>query len=118
MPLKRVKPASSKRQKYQAIYAKRIRQWKKENPRCCVPGCNRPTEDCHHSRGKTGILLLVEEAWKPVCRACHDKVRASGDGGATQGVDWARRMGILCAPGQWNTCPPDLRRKWEARYGL
>lgn len=68
---------SPKRQKQETQYNKRAKKFKEEHPLCQIgiPGtCTHFTQDVHHEGGKENDLLLKEEWWRAVCRACHDWV--------------------------------------------
>jgi hypothetical protein len=58
-----------------------------------------PVVDVHHTRGRSGRLLLMEEFWIAVSRRGHRWIH---DHPAE-----ARRAGLLCALGEWNTMPKD-----------
>ena len=93
-----------------ALYAKLKRRWFKENPSCCVPGCTWPTQDLHHVRGRLGILLVIVELWRPLCRPHHDKLKQPG------GVAWGRSLGLLPPAGGHNTVPPELKEKYAKQF--
>ncbi len=85
---------SKKRQKEEAQYNKRVKEWKLENPWCraCpavfpMDPAPQPTKDCHHMAGREGKLLLDEKWWLPVCRDCHSWIGAS--------PNTARELGLL-----------------------
>jgi len=85
------------------IYRKRVSEWLKEpkNHRCIV--CTllyvppRRATQCHHSRGRRGALLLMEEFWKPVSMWGHNWI--------DRNPDKARDLGLLCNKGLYNTVP-------------
>lgn len=101
-PRKRIRAVSRRQRARSAAYNARVKVWKAENPVCLV--CQkhdlemfdkpRPTEDCHHQRGKLGPLLMDERFWIPVCRPCHAWIDANRNA--------ARAMGLLCQRGEWN----------------
>lgn len=94
----RVRPRSTKLASGMNLYRKRAKVYKIENPTCAGPGCRRPTEDVHHTRGRSGKMLLLAEFWKPVCRKCHDWIAANP-------LD-ARAVGLLCEKGKWGDPHP------------
>ena len=54
-----------------------------------------PTEDVHHSRGKSGLLYFDVRWFVPVCRKCHIWI---GDN-----LEKARELGVVCDKGEWNS---------------
>ena len=54
----------------------------------------RPATQVHHVRGRLGKLLLDQMYWLPVSAVGHRWIHDH--------PDEARRMGYLCAVGQWN----------------
>lgn len=100
-------PKISKRQsKRLSVYHARVKVWKRG--RNCVgnvirykgkPVCNpkeHPCQDCHHSRGRLGPLLMDERFWIPVCWRLH----------AFIGEHPAAAVELkLLASGPWNTLP-------------
>lgn len=82
-------PKQSKKQaKEEAKYNRRVKAWKKEpgNTVCAVPGCGKPTEDCHHSKLR-GIYLNDESTWIPMCRPHHDAIKLNSE--------WAKSMNLI-----------------------
>lgn len=73
-------------------------QFLKLNPICDWPGCDKPSTDIHHHRGKVGRLLCDDRHFKSVCRHHHHIVHSS--------PAEARKAGMLCEVGQWNTYVP------------
>ena len=53
-----------------AKYLRMLPAWK-EGKTCCYPGCERPAEHCHHSKGR-GVYLLEVSTWRPMCAEHHD----------------------------------------------
>ena len=93
----RIHPVSKSRAARLGVYRRQVAAWRKrqENRTCRYPGCGRQKPDVHHSRGRSGVLLLEEQFWIPLCREHHVWV---GDHPFE-----ARQMGLLVQPGQWNT---------------
>lgn len=101
-PRKRIRRASTKRAKELRQYAVRAKEWKEIHPFCRAChlihlGPIRKTKDVHHSRGKIGRLLLMEQFWVPVCRTCHNWI--------DQNPNAARKLGLLCEKGLFNSVP-------------
>lgn len=69
-PTKPINKVSPKQKKLNSEYGTAVALWKKENPVCNFPGCDKPTEDCHHSRGR-GKYLMDKSTWIPLCRGHH-----------------------------------------------
>ncbi|MDE2020476.1 MAG: hypothetical protein KGJ13_09095 [Patescibacteria group bacterium] len=69
-------------------------------PRYCWPDLQLATQ-CHHKRGRRktreGDLLLAQEWWTPVSAAGHDWI--------DRNRDEARRLGLLCEAGEYDTWP-------------
>ncbi len=53
-----------------------------------------PATEIHHTRGRTGTLLLDERFWEGTCRWAHIWIGAH--------PAKARELGLLCAKGDWN----------------
>lgn len=72
-PRKTPKKQSDKMKDALKEYNARVKEWKKENPKCkanCNEYCTKDTDDCQHLRGR-GVYLMDETTWMPVCRSCH-----------------------------------------------
>lgn len=69
-PLRRV---STKHAAELKLYNKQCMAFKLDNQLCEVelPGCNRYTQDVHHTAGR-GPNLNKVETWMAVCRSCHN----------------------------------------------
>ena len=67
------------------------------HPWCQVYGKPNLATQIHHSRGRSGTLLLDERFWLAVCPSAHDFIHR--DPAA------ARANGYLCALGEWNKPP-------------
>ena len=68
-----IKKVSVKQKEKNTEYGIRVKEWKKENPKCkanCNQYCTKETDDCQHLRGR-GKYLMDESTWMPVCRSCH-----------------------------------------------
>jgi hypothetical protein len=57
--------------------------------------CRKPATELHHGRGRLGELLMDQNYWLPLCRVCHNWAHTH--------IDEARKVGLICAMGQWNT---------------
>jgi hypothetical protein len=80
-------------------YRKLKREYLKYHTTCqgpCAPGT--PSQDVHHKRGRIGRLLCEVNHWLPVCRGCHDWIHKN--------IEEARKLGLICEPGQWNVYAP------------
>jgi hypothetical protein len=87
-------PAMSKvRHARMKEYLKARKKFLAVNRKC--KRCGKPSTEIHHSRGRIGRLLLMEEHWVALDRCCHNWV---GDNPVE-----AREAGLLCELGQWNT---------------
>lgn len=79
---------SDKQKEKNAEYNARVKEWKKENPKCKAmvdPDCTGKTRDCHHMK-KRGDLLMVEKYWLPVCGYCHDWIGRNSDDARRRGL--------------------------------
>lgn len=94
-PTGRLRPISDVRKESLNVYEKQKRLFMSRHKRCQRPGCLKKATDLHHCRGRIGTLLTDERFWKVLCRTCHNWV---GDNPTE-----ARRLGLLCEPGEWNT---------------
>jgi nitrate/TMAO reductase-like tetraheme cytochrome c subunit len=70
---KPLSPKSSKQQKLDAIYSILREKFLKHHPMCeaNLPGCSLNAHDIHHSKGRTGNLMLDDTEFVAVCRSCH-----------------------------------------------
>ena len=92
---RRISPMSARRREQSKEYRKIVTRLKRERPICEVPQCGAKSKDLHHSKGRVGSLYTDERYLKMVCRKCHDRIQVD--------IPWARSVGMLCQPGQWNT---------------
>jgi len=72
-PVKEFKPlrkSSIKYGKQLTIYHRGLPGWKLKNSVCAVPGCGKPTVDCHHQIGR-GIHLNNDKYKIPLCEIHH-----------------------------------------------
>lgn len=95
MPRKRSK-AMTKRMK---IYNQEVKKWLKGKtcavfPFCVVYQRPNPATQCHHLRGRVGSLLMDKRFWLPVSAEGHNWIH--------ENMEQARKLGFLCAKGQWN----------------
>lgn len=100
---KRINPISAQMRQALKDYAKEKRLWKSEpqNQLCIVTG--KPATDIHHTRGRRGDLLCLSILWLPVIRSVHDWI--------ADNPDLARKAGLLCPAGKWNTTPTEAEIK-------
>lgn len=93
---KRVAPISARRRKASLPYRKAVAEFLIANPRCQCgrPGCRRPSDDVHHTRGRAGPLLMDRRFWRALARPCHDWVG--------ENIAEARSLGLICPEGLWN----------------
>lgn len=87
-PKKAIKKVSKKHWEELNEYSERVKEWKKENPKCKAmvdPDCTGETRDCHHMK-KRGDLLMVEKYWLPVCGYCHDWIGRNSDEARKRGL--------------------------------
>ena len=75
-----------------AGYLKLRAAFLRSNQTCAVYPWKK-AEDVHHMRGRVGKLLCDVRHWLAVSREGHEKIGRE--------PEWARRMGYLCAKGQW-----------------
>lgn len=111
MKLSRAKwprPISPQRRLELAEYARLKKTWWVFNwgdilsPRC-------PADHVHHTWGRTGALLNVTDLWVPVSQHLHDWIERNRD--------MARRLGLLCPEGRYNSMPTQEELA-EFKYGL
>jgi len=73
-PRPTIAKVSDKRKVLNAEYSILAEQFKRDNPECKAKienVCTKATEDVHHQKGRIGDLLMDEDYFLPVCRACH-----------------------------------------------
>ena len=112
-PRKTVNHVSKVRSAQLREYSRMVKAWKAlpENRMCSYTGgCDKPTTDCHHSRGKIGALLTDARWWKPPCRMHHDWV-------GSHPVE-ARALGLIAPSGQWNTSPEQRQKTLDRNAAL
>ena len=80
----RLRPRSKKREKLDAIYYEKRREFLALNPDCHI--CGGIATDVHHT-ARRGANYLNVLSWLPLCRSCHAKVESNGK--------WARENGYL-----------------------
>lgn len=92
-----------KKQKENAGYNRAVKIWlQKPANRVCRVTLKRnirqePATQCHHKRGRLGALLMDKRFWIPVSDDGHKWIDANRK--------QARRLGLLCALGDWNKIP-------------
>jgi hypothetical protein len=63
-------------------------------PVICDDSCNTKRNlECHHKRGRSGLLLFDLRHWSAICPSCHAWIHAN--------EDRARELGLLCDRGDW-----------------
>ena len=97
----RVRPRSRRMTKLMAYYNGVVKpQFLEANPRCAVHrDDHHAATQIHHKFGRASTLLLDARFFKGVCSAGHAFITAEPAA--------ARRAGLLCAAGDWNTPPND-----------
>ena len=97
--LKPIRRLSKARCKLMTEYLKRVKIWKLNpvNLMCGHPHCGSKANDCHHKLGRAGKLILDERYWVPVCQTHHEWIHTHPEA--------ARKVGLLCAVGKWNSNP-------------
>jgi hypothetical protein len=104
-PLQRRKPmrrASTKRARELALYRKERDAWLLLNPVCDVcPGIwhgpRHAATQVHHTRGRIGRLLRMQEFWLAVCDRCHAWIHDN--------PNLARKYGLLAPSSEFNVVP-------------
>lgn len=113
---RKIKARTNMRMGQEAIYRSEVRKWLTlpENKWCRVwlvseafrvelasAGQHRvkplPATQCHHIRGRRGPLLLARQWWCPVSSEGHQWIDRNPDA--------ARKLGLLCRVGEYNTVP-------------
>ena len=102
-PRKPLRKVSKRRQKDNAVYARKKKAFLDEHQWCAV--CLRFVWDreVHHWAGRVSKLLLEERLWLAVCPHCHEWIHNN--------PSQARRRGFLAPKGCWN----DYKRAMAAR---
>jgi hypothetical protein len=98
---KRVRGRSKRMERLMAYYRQRRIIFLTLNPNCKCHGRGCQAEQIHHLRGRLKTLLLDERFWVSLCASAHELVRDH--------PDVARRMGLLCAKGDWHRAPQDYK---------
>jgi len=80
--INQVSKSESKRQSEYSVVSKKF---KKDNPVCQVRGCDNPTTDVHHKKGKIGTLLCDVRHFLASCRGCHSMIE--------ENPVWAKEQG-------------------------
>lgn len=98
--LRRVRAVSKRNAKRLREYNKEAKIWKRGRLCKCFDlyGHIHQCTDVHHQRGKLGPLLMDKRFWIPVCRGLHNWIGAH--------PAEARKLGLLCHPGEWNKPAP------------
>lgn len=95
-----IRPVSKKRGEQLKIYKSLRQEFLKANPLCqnvdcpTLNGHRRTATEVHHSRGKTGTMLLQVKWFRALCSWCHRWVHDN--------PNKARVLGLLCEKGKWN----------------
>jgi len=97
-----IRRASTQRARDLRIYSQRRKWFLAANPWCewalrQAPPQHIRSDQVHHYRGRIHRLLLMEEFWIAVSAAGHDWINRNPDA--------ARKLGLLCPKGQWNSIP-------------
>jgi hypothetical protein len=71
---KRIKNASKKRQKENRQYTPAKKKFLQQHPVCQVEGCEAPSTDLHHQKGRSGKQLLKVDDFMALCRPHHDQI--------------------------------------------
>jgi hypothetical protein len=101
---KRIRARRPERAKQDRICNAEVAEWLKlpENMWCkamlAINGHMKRATQCHHSRGRSGALLLDKRFWMPVSDAGHRWIH--------ENVGKARELGLICEKGLWNTPAP------------
>lgn len=100
------------RQKYLRAFSRRRAQMNREYAQvrrlylrqhskceCCIARKLVPkfATEIHHTRGRIGGLLIDTRFFKSACTECHDWIHLN--------IPDARRIGLICGAGEWNTLP-------------
>src|SRR5687767_1034323 len=89
-----IRKVSKAKAKSDRAYRRRVKEWLVDKW-CAVYGYPIPATECHHSRGRAGSLKMDERFWVPVSQMGHGEIHNN--------PEWARRCGLLCSLGEWNT---------------
>jgi hypothetical protein len=75
------------------------------HPNCAVHQDNNahPADQIHHSRGRSGTLLIDGRFFKGVCLSGHEFI--------ADHPDMARRLGLLAQRGDWGRAPDDAETR-------
>jgi hypothetical protein len=88
----RINPISPKKKEINAEYNKRKRIHLRAFPNC--KRCGEKGTDLHHSRGRTGQLLIMAEFFQTLCFACHrwvhDNPKEAAKTGFLDLLNWNR----------------------------
>ena len=102
-PRKPIRKVSAERSKRLREYAKRRVFFLAQFTNCAVFPELRSNE-IHHTRGRVGRLLNMEDYWLPVSRKGHDWINAHPAEARKRTWEWCG-LPFLCSVGQWNTVP-------------
>jgi len=72
----KIRPRSVKRLKQERQYAKLRKVYLHCHPTCEVKGCEAPSTELHHRRGRVGDLLTDESNFLAVCRPHHNYIES------------------------------------------
>lgn len=101
---KPIRNVSARLAKAKRAYNSRVKEWLKEPKHysCQVAARRFDTfvraTQCHHQRGRRGVLLMDERYWIPVSDAGHRWIHNN--------PAEARKLGLLCEVGDWNKPGP------------
>lgn len=104
---------TAKRRARVAQYTRDRKWFLAEHPWCewglrQTPPVHIRSTEVHHSRGKVGRLLLDQRFWFAVSREGHIWIHGLSrvNGKIVANVHEARKLGLMCAVGLWNTPEP------------
>jgi hypothetical protein len=109
-PLKRIASATPQMAARRRRYNLRVKDWLQqiENKWCKAWeafGESKLATQCHHKNGRKmtreGDLLLAEQFWIPVSASGHDWIHKN--------IEQARKLGLICEAGRYNSWPKDLK---------
>lgn len=94
---RKIKNVSSSRARINWLYVKFKTAFLSSFKKCRK--CGKASCDLHHSRGRCGTLYIDARFFVALCRTCHNWI--------PDNMDAARKLGLLCAKGDWGKAPDD-----------
>ncbi len=61
--------------------------------------------EVHHTRGRAGMLMILQQFWLAVSSSGHAWIHRN--------LDEARQLGLVCQIGEWNTVPREPAKQLE-----